>query len=69
MCAFCAQGAADYLKEKGLAGRGVYIGYDYRFASEDFAAAAAEVLAANGHQSLPVAQSNTNSVRFFRRDH
>jgi alpha-D-glucose phosphate-specific phosphoglucomutase len=45
---FCAQGAADYLKQKGLADRGVYIGYDRRFASEDFAAAAAEVIAANG---------------------
>jgi alpha-D-glucose phosphate-specific phosphoglucomutase len=45
---FCAQGAADYLKQKGLAGRGVYIGYDHRFASEDFAAAAAEVVAGNG---------------------
>ena len=45
---FCAQGAADYLKQKGLAGRGIYIGYDHRFASEDFAAAAAEVIAANG---------------------
>ncbi|MGA9696137.1 MAG: phosphoglucomutase/phosphomannomutase family protein, partial [Dehalococcoidales bacterium] len=39
---FCAQGVADYLKQKGLAGQGVYIGYDRRFASEDFAAAAAE---------------------------
>ena len=38
---FCAQGVADYLKQKGLAGRGIYIGYDRRFASEDFAAAAA----------------------------
>ena len=45
---FCAQGAADYLRQKGLATRGVYIGYDRRFASEDFAAAAAEVLAGNG---------------------
>ena len=45
---FCAQGAADYLKQKGLAGRGIYIGYDHRFASDDFAAAAAEVIAANG---------------------
>ena len=45
---FCAQGAADYLKQKGLAGRGVFIGYDHRFASEDFAAAAAEVMAGNG---------------------
>jgi len=39
---------ADYLKQAGLAGRGLVIGYDTRFASEDFAAAAAEVLAGNG---------------------
>lgn len=45
---FCAQGVADYLKQRGLADRGVYIGYDHRFASEDFAAAAAEVTAGNG---------------------
>jgi alpha-D-glucose phosphate-specific phosphoglucomutase len=44
----CAQGVADYLKEAGLAGRGLIIGYDTRFASEDFAAAAAEVVAGNG---------------------
>ncbi len=45
---YCAQGVAEYLKEAGLAGRGLVIGYDTRFASEDFAAAAAEVLAGNG---------------------
>ena len=45
---FCAQGAADYLKQKKLADRGVFIGYDHRFASEDFAAAVAEVMAGNG---------------------
>jgi alpha-D-glucose phosphate-specific phosphoglucomutase len=44
----CAQGVADYLKGVGLADRGLIIGYDTRFASEDFAAAAAEVAAANG---------------------
>jgi alpha-D-glucose phosphate-specific phosphoglucomutase len=44
---FCAQGVADYLKQKGLANRSVYIGYDHRFASEDFAAAVAEVMAGN----------------------
>jgi len=44
----CAQGVADYLQQSGLAGRGLIIGYDTRFASEDFAAAAAEVVAANG---------------------
>ena len=44
----CAQGVADYLKQAGLARRGLVIGYDTRFASEDFASAAAEVIAGNG---------------------
>jgi phosphomannomutase len=55
----CAQGLADYLKEAGLAEKGLVVGYDKRFASEDFAAATAEVAAANGiktylsHKALP----------------
>ncbi|MEK7354203.1 MAG: phosphoglucomutase/phosphomannomutase family protein [Chloroflexota bacterium] len=44
----CAQAVADYLKQAGLAERGLVIGYDNRFASEHFAAACAEVVAANG---------------------
>ena len=44
----CAQAVADYLKQAKLASRGLIIGYDNRFASEDFAAACAEVVAANG---------------------
>lgn len=44
----CAQGFAAYLLAKGRAGGPVVIGHDRRFASEHFAAAAAEVLAANG---------------------
>jgi phosphomannomutase len=44
----CAQGLAVYLKQSGLADKGLVIGYDTRFASEDFAAATAEVAAANG---------------------
>ncbi len=44
----CAQGVAAYLQETGLASGGLVIGYDTRFASEDFAAAAAEVIAGNG---------------------
>jgi phosphomannomutase len=44
----CAQSVALYLKETGLAERGLVVGYDTRFASEDFAAAVAEVAAANG---------------------
>jgi phosphoglucomutase len=42
------QGIADYLKQEGLANRGVVIGYDTRFRSEAFAATAAEVMAGNG---------------------
>ncbi|MEE8470918.1 MAG: phosphoglucomutase/phosphomannomutase family protein [Dehalococcoidia bacterium] len=44
----CAQGVADYLLTQGTASQGLIIGYDTRFASEDFAAAVAEVIAANG---------------------
>jgi alpha-D-glucose phosphate-specific phosphoglucomutase len=44
---FCAQGVAEYLRRNKLTGGGVYIGYDRRFASEDFAGATAEVIAAN----------------------
>jgi len=44
----CAQGFAAYLLSKGRVGGPVVIGHDRRFASEHFAAAAAEVLAANG---------------------
>ena len=44
----CAQGVANYLWDHGLASQGLIIGYDTRFASEDFAAAVAEVIAANG---------------------
>ena len=43
----CAQGFANYLTQEGLAAQGVVIGYDQRFSAEHFAAAAAEVLAAN----------------------
>lgn len=44
----CAQAVADYLKEAGLAEKGLVIGYDTRFASEDFAEASAGVVAGNG---------------------
>jgi len=44
----CAQGVANYLKQEGLAERGIIVGYDTRFASEDFASAAAEIMAGNG---------------------
>ena len=43
----CAQGVANYLKQARLIEQGLVIGYDTRFASEDFATAAAEVIAGN----------------------
>ena len=43
-----AQGFASYLVEKGYTGRWVVVGYDKRFHSENFAAAATEVLVGNG---------------------
>lgn len=42
-----AQGIANYLKESGKAEKGLVVGYDFRFASEGFAAAVAEVVGAN----------------------
>ena len=44
----CAQATADQVNRRGEAARGMVVGYDRRFASEDFAAAVAEVLAGNG---------------------
>ncbi len=44
----CAQGFASYLLDKGRQGQWVVVGHDKRFDSEFFAAAVAEVLAANG---------------------
>ncbi len=44
----CAQATALYFKEQGLASRGVVVGYDTRFLSQEFATAVSEVMAANG---------------------
>ena len=43
----CAQGFASYLTGTGNKGADVVIGHDRRFAAEDFAAAAAEVMGAD----------------------
>lgn len=44
----CAQGFTEYLIEAGKGGQSVVVGHDKRFSAEHFAAAVAEVLAANG---------------------
>jgi phosphomannomutase len=48
----CADGVARYVVERGEQSKGVVIAYDRRFASEHFAAAAAEVVLAH---DIPVA--------------
>jgi phosphomannomutase len=48
----CADGVARYVVERGEQAKGVVIAYDRRFASEHFAAAAAEVLLA---RDIPIA--------------
>ncbi len=44
----CAQATARYFHEATAASREIVVGYDTRFASEEFAVAVVEVLAANG---------------------
>lgn len=44
----CAQSVASFLIDNKTAASGLVVGYDTRFASESFAAAVAEVMAANG---------------------
>ena len=48
----CTQGFAFYLQQQGKVGSKVVVGHDRRFGGEHFAAATAEVLAANGFQVL-----------------
>ena len=52
----CADGVARYVVDRGEQSKGVVIAYDRRFASEHFAAAAAEVVLAH---DIPVAFSTT----------
>ncbi len=44
----CARGVATYLQRTGMASRGLVVGYDTRFASEEFAAEVAGVTTASG---------------------
>ena len=48
----CARGVAEYLAAEGTADRGVVVCHDRRFASEHFARACVEVLAAHGIRSF-----------------
>ncbi len=48
----CTQGFASYMLEQGKGGEKIVVGHDQRFSGEHFAAAVAEVLAANGFRVL-----------------
>jgi phosphomannomutase len=48
----CAQGFAAYMLSQGKSGEKIVVGHDKRFSAEHFAAAVAEVLAANGLRVL-----------------
>jgi phosphomannomutase len=66
----CAQAVAEWVRSEGGAERGVVIGYDRRFASEHFAAAAAEVVTANGvrvHLSSTAAPTQSFSWATMQR--
>lgn len=65
----CAQGFASYLKQAGLAEKGVVVGYDQRFHANNFAAATAEVLAANGiHVWLTERNTPTPTISYAAVD-
>ena len=60
--AICVQGVAGYIKEIGLADRGVVVGYDTRFSSKEFAMCAAEVFAGNGIPALLCREASPTPV-------
>jgi phosphomannomutase len=65
----CARGVADYLQQTGAADRGVVVAHDRRFASEHFARACVEVLAAHDIRALtPPDAVPTQVASFFTRE-
>jgi len=65
----CARGVAEYLHDTGAARRGVVVCHDRRFASEHFARACVEVLAAHDIRSMtPPDAVPTQVASFFTRD-
>src|SRR5437764_2148102 len=61
----CSQAVAEWVVNSGGKDQGVVIGFDRRFRSEHFAAAAAEVVAAHGvHVFLATAASPTQSFSY-----
>ena len=65
----CARGVAEYLQQTGGADRGVVVCHDRRFASEHFARACVEVLAAHDIRSFTPPEAVPTQVgSFFTRE-
>ncbi|HET8587282.1 MAG TPA: phosphoglucomutase/phosphomannomutase family protein [Candidatus Limnocylindria bacterium] len=65
----CARGVAEYLQQQGTAERGVVVAHDRRFASEHFAKACVEVLAAHDIRSFTPPEAVPTQVgSFFTRE-
>ncbi len=65
----CARGVAEYLQQIGTADRGVVVCHDRRFASEHFARACVEVLAAHDIRAFTPADAVPTQVgSFFTRE-
>ena len=65
----CARGVAEYLQQTGGADRGVIVCHDRRFASEHFARACVEVLAAHDIRSFTPPEAVPTQVgSFFTRE-
>ena len=65
----CARGVAEYLRQTGAADRGVVVAHDRRFASEHFARACIEVLAAHDIRSFaPPDAVPTQVGSFYTRE-
>ncbi|MDY6834486.1 MAG: phosphoglucomutase/phosphomannomutase family protein [Chloroflexota bacterium] len=61
----CAQSMAEHLKETGTADNGLVIGYDTRYASDRFAVAVSEVIAANGIKTYLCSNATPTPVISF----
>lgn len=63
--AVCAQGLVYYLKEAGIAERGLVVGYDTRFLSREFAETVASVCAGNGVRAFLTRETAPTPVASF----
>ena len=52
--ALCAQGVANYLRQEGISDKGLVVGYDTRFASEEFAGGRGRGYGGQRHSYFPL---------------